>query len=356
MLPATSRQNFRRYNTCVLHSVVTLEFCMSGKRLTQEQKDQIISRYLDGGSTTKAIAADFEVDNSTIYNLLKSAGITPRRNQERTIPLETQEAIVRLYQEGVEVKTIAAGLEIDRTSVFNILKRNEIDLNRFERRTWRKYHILNESYFEQIDTEEKAYFLGFLMADGYVQGERRVGVTLQAADVEILVALKAAIGSSSPIREKVSKLNGKEFAGVYFSMCSVKMTQDLQRWGIVERKSWSAQYPSLPDEPRLHAGFIRGLFDGDGSVAWQSRGSNACIRITGTFELMQSVDASLRKYAQVTKPNAVKVFRKGGLIAYSSLHDIQAIQSFLWAPGCLHLNRKLQKLQSLLAGTPAKEG
>lgn len=328
----------------------------SGKRLSSEQKTLILSDYQSGLKTVQTIAAELGVDNSTVYNLLKSAGVKPTRNDERTLPLSVQETIVRLYQEGVEIKTISAGLEIDKTSVFNVLKRNGISLDRFERKTWRKYQILNEDYFEEIDTEEKAYFLGFLMADGYVQGERRIAITLQAGDVEILEALKAAIGSNSPIRNKISKLNGKEFASVHFSMCSIKIAQDLQKWGIVERKSWEAQYPDLPDEPRIHAGFIRGLLDGDGCVTGQSRGCGAVFRITGTMPLIQGVESSLKRYTQIKKLKAVSPCRKGGLISYAAAHDIHSIQSFLWTPGCLHLTRKLQKLQLLLAGHPVKEG
>lgn len=123
----------------------------------------------------------------------------------------------------------------------------------------------NDDYFETIDTEEKAYFLGLLFADGNIYTARnRVQITLVNEDAYILQAFATAIGYSGKMyidREKYSKL----------ILPSKKMCADLTKLGCTPNKSLTLQFPTEVPNQLIHH-FIRGCFDGDGHVS-KPRGS-----------------------------------------------------------------------------------
>ena len=132
-----------------------------------------------------------------------------------------------------------------------------------------KKFYCNEYFFKDIDTYEKAYWLGFIMADGCVYTRKNnknaqswLIITLQYADINHLVKFNNAICGNYPIHEKTGK-NGKQ----YCSICIVSdiMTEDLRKYGCTERKTWSVRLPKL-DSDFLMFGFLNGYFDGDGSI------------------------------------------------------------------------------------------
>lgn len=139
----------------------------------------------------------------------------------------------------------------------------------------------NDDYFETIDTEDKAYFLGLLFADGNVYTARnRIQITLANEDAYILKAFADCIGYTGKMyidREKYSKL----------ILPSKKMCADLTRLGCTPNKSLTLQFPTeVPDELMHH--FIRGYFDGDGHISKDKRLINPYyhINITSTKEFI----------------------------------------------------------------------
>jgi len=118
----------------------------------------------------------------------------------------------------------------------------------------------NDDYFETIDTEDKAYFLGLLFADGNIYTARhRVQITLANEDAYILQAFADCIGYTGKMyidRGKYSKL----------ILPSKKMCADLTKLGCTPNKSLTLQFPTeVPNELMHH--FIRGYFDGDGHIS-----------------------------------------------------------------------------------------
>jgi len=127
-------------------------------------------------------------------------------------------------------------------------------------------HALDVDFFSQIDTEQKAYALGLLSADGYVcKSGKWIAISLQARDQHILADLRRAMGSSAPLRDKrsVGGFPGSTPQKV-ITFCSRKLVSDLARFGVVPRKSHSLSYPDIDQSLDRH--FIRGIIDGDGYI------------------------------------------------------------------------------------------
>ncbi|MBU3227100.1 NUMOD1 domain-containing DNA-binding protein [Clostridium algidicarnis] len=126
-------------------------------------------------------------------------------------------------------------------------------------------YIQDDSYFEKIDNERKAYWLGFLYADGCVveksENNKKVIMKLHPHDKYTLEQLLKDINSNRPIY--VSK---KGYVSVEIS--SVKMANDLIRLGCVPRKSLILKFPNENMVPQnLIKDFIRGYMDGDGCIS-----------------------------------------------------------------------------------------
>lgn len=122
-------------------------------------------------------------------------------------------------------------------------------------------YVRNSNIFETIDTEEKAYWLGFLYADGYVD-ERRFMLGLQDKDKEHIVKFKNFLESDMPYHDRVN--NGGHPYRI-FEMYDKKICSDLYAQGVYRKKSLTLKPTfNMPKELIIH--WVRGLFDGDGSI------------------------------------------------------------------------------------------
>lgn len=183
----------------------------------------------------------------------------------RQLSLEEKSEIIKLYQEGIAANTLKKKFKLQFQDVKTILTEHGITPR--THRESRKSYKYNENYFEIIDTPEKAYWLGFIYADGFItrktNGSAVFGLTL--AEEEPLIKLNQCLESNKPIG-KYKKVNGYNPNSVEYKLafCSDKMVSDLEKHGCVERKTFKLKFPNLDEDLIPH--FIRGYFDGDGSV------------------------------------------------------------------------------------------
>ena len=95
----------------------------------------------------------------------------------------TDQEIIDSYLQGDYLRSIEKQYHIDMRTIKNILNKNNIEYNK---KIYRK-HIINEKYFDSIDSEDKAYFLGLLFADGCVaKNGYNICLTLKNNDKHIL--------------------------------------------------------------------------------------------------------------------------------------------------------------------------
>lgn len=137
-----------------------------------------------------------------------------------------------------------------------------------------KYNY-NQNFFEKIDTEEKAYWLGFLYADGCITRFYRneklksmsLELTLKADDVGHIFKFLNDLDSNVPIQDKKNKINDKVYYAKRVVINCTKMCRDLIEAGCTPEKSLTLTFPSSEIvEHNLINHFIRGYFDGDGMV------------------------------------------------------------------------------------------
>lgn len=126
---------------------------------------------------------------------------------------------------------------------------------------------LNENYFQELDSKDKAYFLGFIYADGFItkpsHGQNILGLTL--AEIEPIDKFKKYIQTNKKVGyyKKTSSYSNKSYE-YKLALNSDKLVSDIEKLGVIERKTLTLTFPNLREDLIPH--FIRGYFDGDGSV------------------------------------------------------------------------------------------
>lgn len=197
-----------------------------------------------------------------------------------------------------------------------------------------KKHFFNENYFENIDTEHKAYWLGFIMADGCVYvgtgNTKRLQINLKYEDVSHLNKFQNAIGSDYSIQRK--EIDTSVVA--ILKINSTKMCNDLSKYGVVERKSLVCKFPKIEESLIPH--FIRGYFDGDGCISFSiNERIKKEFSIVGGDSMMTTIGdiLKIKKYTRKNNPN-IK------LIKTASKDDIIRIHDYLYKNSTIYLKRK----------------
>ena len=122
----------------------------------------------------------------------------------------------------------------------------------------------NRNIFNQIDNEEKAYWLGFIVADGYINTSKHMlRIKLGGKDKSHLIKfIKFVGGSEDMLKKEIHSETGNEV--FYVSLYSKEVMKDLLKLGIEQAKSTKERVCSI--DQKYYRDFIRGLWDGDGFI------------------------------------------------------------------------------------------
>jgi len=220
-----------------------------------ENEEAMCDRYLAGESVEHLCSA-FEVRESTVYRVLKRNGV---ELWGKGSPTEAQQSrICERYLDGERAHAIATGLGIGKSTVLRVLEKHGVV--RRDRSDARRRYTCDDHFFDVIDSESKAYWLGFIAADGCVTGKNSLSIGLQARDREHLERLKNALDATNPI---TMGRTSSGFPTATLFVTSPALTAGLEGNGIVRRKSKTLEWPRHLDASLLRH-YLRGYFDGDG--------------------------------------------------------------------------------------------
>jgi predicted DNA-binding protein YlxM (UPF0122 family) len=227
------------------------------------------------------------------------------------IPEEHFQKIVNMYEGWTPVTEIAKQYGVSIKAIYNVLKKCNIGLRKCTDRQFRSQYATNkkysfdESYFEQINTPEKAYWLGFLFADGCVNikhgktGNTKGGtvqIHLKREDGYHLRNFVRELKGNIVVEETTAKCQGKIFETARLSINSIKMCNDLILLGCIPKKSLILEPPiGVPTE--FNHAFIKGYFDGDGCFGYYPhlKNSKMYLSIMGTESLLNWIKDDLIK-------------------------------------------------------------
>ena len=220
--------------------------------------------------TNSQIAKENNISADTVAYWLRKYNI---KKYEEIGPYMNKAYMVELYNKYRSGKKISKLLNCNEKTIYTWLEKHGIDTSETGSQGARK-HFYNENYFKKIDTERKAYFLGFILADGCVylganKNSYRFQMNLQTQDKYILEELQKDIGSDYKIQDKQFgyKKNGDPKFISLLKINSSKLCEDLINLGVIPRKSMKQEVKKKLIPDKLISHFIRGYFDGNGSCS-----------------------------------------------------------------------------------------
>lgn len=227
---------------------------------------------------------------------------------------------------------------------------NALGTFRTDNKAGQRYPI-NEATFDTIDTELKAYCLGFLYADGSVGhygGDYSIRIHIHRDDAEILDLFQRCVETTKPWY-----IDKRDRA--ILAVSNKRLYQALERLGVVQAKTFKITFPT-PDQvpPQLLHHFIRGYFDGDGSVS----GREHQIRVMGVSitsnmpfavilqDTLVEVGFSRTKIHPI--PSKVQEGQLVGVLHYGGGRNVQRFYDYIYRNATVYLARKHTRMRRLL--------
>ncbi len=248
--------------------------------------------------------------------------------------------IIKLYLEGNSLAKISKIFKSSSDPILRVLKENNIKL-RTKSESHQKYYFDTSAF--SIINEETAYWVGFLLADGYIQYRDNSSVpnfSLSAAIKDKKHILKFAKYLKTNKLPYYFKIKGKEYLRLeIFSTDIVKRLFDL---GVTQRKSYTATPPEILIANRH---FWRGMIDGDGCVNYMKKQDLPRITLAGSFNVIEQFLIFCRKYT----PTGSNVYTFGNIFRteFSGTHAFKMLD-ILYKNSTIYLNRKYKKALKLL--------
>lgn len=251
---------------------------------------------------------------------------------------------------------IAKQYHVTPIIVSKILRNSGIIIPKNKNSGRKRVYNINHNYFKIIDTKEKAYILGFIYADGYITDTNKLGISLNIKDEIILKNIKNELKSEYPLhyfKSSYSK-NYKPTKKVRFLINSVDIYNDLKELGCLENKSDILKFPIKKIPQYLISHFIRGYFDGDGSIYNSIKYKNNNVHcypgfsFIGTNEFLTEVIKNLpfktkaKLYKEKRTDKNVWEFKTTGI------KRSKIFYTWLYKNANLYLPRKKNKFEELL--------
>ena len=204
---------------------------------------------------------------------------------------------------------------------------------------------LNDKAFDNIQSEEQFYWLGFMYADGNISREgNRIEIRLSIKDKDHLEKFRNFLNLSTEIRTGIC--NGNCFC--HLSVRNKHMWNRLNSLGCTPQKTLTLQFPNISlfkkKENVLH--FIRGYVDGDGCLATYLNTAKTSIRtelsLVGTESFLKSVNKLFQNKGYIKNKNSKGWDNKAFDLSFSDIPS-RKIARYLYENATIYLNRKYEK-------------
>lgn len=246
--------------------------------------------------------------------------------------------ILEMYKNGLPLSYIRKEFGVGYHKLMRIiLKMGE------KKRGVRKY-THDKDYWNKIDNEEKAYWLGFIYAEGNIY-KRSLRINLSNVDADRLFLLKEHMKYTGPIK------NILRTSSSLLQINSKNLVEQMEKLGVVPNKSDKLIFPNISEDLKRH--FIRGFLDGDGwiTVSHESRNVGMCSASKKLiYEIMDHINShfDLNIGSLVERKPTSEKHKKLYQLSYGS-NIGEMVCSYLYDSAHIYIERKYNKYQETVA-------
>lgn len=310
-------------------------------RLNDLQQKEIAELY-GQGITRKQIAQRFEVGEMEIYEALKRENVVMRVSHRKwRFDSESGATIAREYESGMTIEELALKYSASNDTIRRTLIRENAQIRPLG--TSKFKHIIHDNIFDVIDTEEKAYWLGFIASDGNVSSSKKMlCIGLATKDIGHLEKFCQWISVDLKPYTYTYKTQ-RSMVHVY----SAQIVKSLAQYGIIPRKTYIFKHiPDIPHNLKRH--FIRGYVDGDGCLHINKLNKPRFSVVSYNKEILDEIQEHIIQEIGVTKVPIRKViniwnYTKGGMF------QVPRIVEYLYKDANIYLDRKYDTAMIMLA-------
>ena len=232
----------------------------------------------------------------------------------------------------LSITEFAKEINIDRHTLTEILKRNNSYEDRYKR-------DVDVNFFEKIDNEEKAYWFGFISADGHIGKNRNsIKITLALKDKKHVEKFKKSIKSEHSIIIRKQKAFNNIFEAAEIVINNKKIHSDLYNLGLRNLKINHLLPKDIPDELMHH--YLRGLYDGDGWFTLTPRSRELGLGMNKP--ILEFFDKQIVKFLKI-KSRPVKEYKSISRYRVAHKDDIKKILDWFYEDATVYLDRKYEK-------------
>lgn len=309
-------------------------------QLKESEIKQIIYDYTILKLSTRQIAKKFNIKcHKSIKNILNKNNIKIRSQKEAAKLSETKfteneiNLILKLYENPeIGITELGKNFNHDPQTIKKLLcKYSVYNADKFDNFLINKFNI--------IDSEEKAYWLGFLAADGNLS-KKQLTLLLAEKDKNHLLKFKKFINVDYKVSKKITTLKNKKFVGYRYSVSSIKFIESLFKHNLYPNKSATISIPpTIPYNLLNH--YIRGIFDGDGSYYIKKTNNQITFSIISSFEMCSQIQNILIDKCNVSKNKLyIKNNKLYCYLTYVGNNQNKRIYNYIYNNSNIFLERK----------------
>lgn len=257
---------------------------------------------------------------------------------------ENMKKAAQAFVDGMDINEAMKLFDVSYASIYNAIKRYNIEYDY----TWGRSNFFNIDYFQAIDDEHKAYWLGFIFADGTViktdskvSAPNRMRLCISVEDECLLRKFATDINMDEKYIHHYAQHGYGDNPVCVIDCNSIKMATDLEKLGCCPNKTYNSSVPDLDPEFARH--FIRGYFDGDGSIGHT-------FSITSELHALQQMQQMLMRDLGFRQTKIIP--DKGAWrMSYGGKNQLQKIFHYLYGSATTFLQRKYDKFRSVVFTT-----
>ena len=273
-----------------------------------------------------------------------------KRFKLTSLPRSEKIHLIDLYNNGMNGTQLSKRYAVSSVSIYNFLNKNGITMR--DSSECHTIYTINETFFKSINTEEKAYWLGFISGDGTIYdsvSESSLVIALKKEDIQHLFLFRKNVEATNPVTTHMSKVKGKTYESCRIAIFNRIFVKNIIALGVLPNKSHTlSMCDKIPPNLRRH--YWRGLVDADGSLLRDTREGRKdpyTVGLVGSKSIVESFgdfvyESNIKTKAKCRKSKSIFAIRFSGNAGY-------AVTRLLYFDSTVALHRKKKMSKQILS-------